>query len=150
MPEEPARRPRVVLAFDFGLKRIGVAAGDTVSAHARPVATLEVGGGAPPFERIGKLLEAWQPAIGIVGLPNNVDGSESTLTGMARDFARQLTGRFGLEVALVDERYSSLDAAARLKAQRQSGERRRRTTRAAIDAAAACVILERWFNEKQG
>ena len=60
----------------------------------------------------------------------------------------ELRQRFGLQIALVDERYSSRDAEARLKAQRQSGERRKRTTRAAIDATAACVILERWFTEQ--
>lgn len=148
MPEEPARVPRVVLAFDFGLKRIGVAAGDTVSGQTRPLVALPVSGGLLPFARIGKLLEEWQPAIGVVGLPYNVDGSESSMTAAVRGFAAELTQRFGLAIALVDERYSSLDAEARLKAQRQSGERRRRTTRAAIDATAACVILERWLTEQ--
>lgn len=148
MPDAPARKPRVVLAFDYGLKRIGLAAGDTVSAHARPVGALEISAGAPPFDRIATLLKEWQPAIVIVGLPYNADGSESSMTAAAQGFAGELGRRFGIEVALVDERYSSRDAEARLKAQRQSGERRRRTTRAAIDATAACVILERWFTEQ--
>jgi putative Holliday junction resolvase len=76
-----------------------------------------------------------------------VDGSESDMTSAARRFAAELERRFLLEVALVDERYSSREAEARLKSARESGQRRRRVTPGDVDAAAACVILERWFTE---
>ncbi len=89
----------------------------------------------------------WQPALLVVGLPYNADGSESAMSESARGFARQLAGRYGLPVRLTDERYSSLEAETRLKAERESGLRRRRVTKTDIDAAAACVILERWFTE---
>jgi putative Holliday junction resolvase len=141
-------RPRIVLAFDFGLRRIGVACGDTVSRSASALQTVPSGTDGPRWEVIGALMRDWQPGLAVVGLPYNVDGSESAMTGSARSFAAELARRYSMEVALVDERYSSLDAEARLRSARESGLRRGRVGKADIDAAAACVILERWFTEK--
>ena len=90
----------------------------------------------------------WQPSILVVGLPYNVDDSESDITGAARGFANELAERYALPVRLIDERYSSLEAGSRLKAARESGLRKRRVAKADVDAAAACIILERWFTEK--
>ena len=139
--------PRIVLAFDFGYRRIGVASGDTVSRTAAPLAAVPAGPAGPRWEAIDALLREWQPALAVVGLPYNVDGSDSAMTSSAREFAAELGRRFALQVALVDERYSSLEAEGRLKAARESGQRRRRVVKADVDAAAACVILERWFTE---
>jgi putative Holliday junction resolvase len=141
-------RPQIVLAFDFGLRRIGVACGDTVSRSASALETVASGPNGPRWEKIGAMLRDWQPNMAVVGLPYNVDGSESKQTLAARGFAAELARRYSLEVALVDERYSSLDAEARLKSARESGLRRGRVAKSDIDAAAACVILERWFTEK--
>jgi putative holliday junction resolvase len=140
--------PRVVLAFDFGSRRIGVACGDTVSRSAAPLDAVPVGTGGPRWEAIDALLREWQPALIVVGLPYNVDGSDSTQTRHARGFASEAARRYRLQVVLVDERYSSKEAEARLKAERESGLRRRRVAKADVDAAAACVILERWFTEE--
>jgi putative Holliday junction resolvase len=144
----PRSGPRIVLAFDFGLRRIGVACGDTLSRSASPLHPVPAGPGGPRWEIIAALLREWQPNLAVVGLPYNVDGSDSKMTEAARGFAAELERRFQLEVAMVDERYSSLEAEARLKSARESGLRRRRVARADVDAAAACVILERWFIEK--
>jgi putative Holliday junction resolvase len=147
--DEPARgAPRIVLAFDFGHRRIGVACGDTVSRTAAPQGAVPVGVGGPRWEAIDALVREWQPALAVIGLPYNVDGSDSAMTGAAREFAAEFARRFPLQVALVDERYSSREAAARLKSARESGLRRRRVVKADVDAAAACVILERWFTEE--
>jgi putative holliday junction resolvase len=146
MPSPAA--PRIVLAFDFGHRRIGVACGDTVSRTAAPQGTVPTGPAGPRWPAIDALLQEWQPALTVVGLPYNVDGSEGRMTGAARAFAAELERRYRLSVVLVDERYSSREAAARLKAARQSGLRRRRVAKADVDAAAACVILERWFSEQ--
>jgi putative holliday junction resolvase len=97
---------------------------------------------------IAAQLREWQPNLAVVGLPYNVDGSESSMTTAARGFAAELAKRHALEVVLVDERYSSQEAEARLKSARESGLRRRRVAKADVDAAAACVILERWFSEE--
>ena len=139
---------RVVLAFDFGHRRIGVACGDTVSRTAAPLDAVPVGLGGLRWALIHALVREWQPALIVVGLPYNVDGSDSTMTGTAREFAAELERRCRLQVALVDERYSSREAEARLKSARESGLRRRRVAKADVDAEAACVILERWFTEK--
>ena len=148
MPEGPASgTPRVVLAFDFGHRRIGVACGDTVSRTAAPLAAVPAGAAGPRWEAIDGLLREWQPDLAVVGLPYNADGSDSAMTSDARSFATELTRRHRLQVVLVDERYSSREAEARLKAARESGLRRRRVVKADVDAAAACVILERWFTE---
>ncbi|HEY2678493.1 MAG TPA: Holliday junction resolvase RuvX [Steroidobacteraceae bacterium] len=146
MPEVQA--PKILMAFDFGLRRIGVACGDTVSRSAAPLGAVAVDPGGPRWADVAALIRAWQPDMAVVGLPYNVDDSESSMTRAARDFATELTRRYALEVVLVDERYSSLEAEARLQAARASGRRRRRVAKADVDAAAACVILERWFSEK--
>ena len=111
MPE--SSRPKIVLAFDFGLRRIGVACGDTVSRRASPLETVPAGPNGPRWELIGSMLRDWQPDMAVVGLPYNVDGSDSEMTLAARGFAAELARRFGLEVAMVDERYSSLEAGER-------------------------------------
>jgi putative holliday junction resolvase len=148
-PERPASgAPRIVLAFDFGHRRIGVACGDTVSRTAAPQGAVPVGLGGPRWEVIDALLREWQPALAVVGLPYNVDGSDSAMTSDARSFANDLARRYLLQVVLVDERYSSREAEARLKSARASGLRRRRIVKADVDAAAACVVLERWFTEE--
>jgi putative Holliday junction resolvase len=138
--------PQVVMAFDFGERRIGVACGDTISRSASPVGFIRVDA-AGPWADIERLLKIWVPDAAVVGLPYNVDGSESTLGKAARRFAAQIRERYSLEVRMVDERYSSIDAQARLKSARESGSRRRRTVKGDLDAAAACVILDRWFTE---
>jgi len=148
MPEASrANPPRIVLAFDFGKRRIGIACGDTISRTAMPLAALAHRDRHVPWEAIGRTFGEWQPAVAVVGLPYNVDGSESPLGREAREFAAQLAGRFPIDVHLVDERYSSLEAAARLRQARASGLRRRRVAKSDVDGAAACVILERWFDE---
>jgi len=143
----PDGAARVVVAFDFGLRRIGVACGDTVSRTAAPLSAVANGAGGPHWDEIATVLREWQPALIVVGLPYNVDGSESSQTRLARSFADEVLRRYALPVVLVDERYSSMEAAARLKSQRESGLRRRRVAKADVDSAAAGVILERWFSE---
>src|ERR1700686_3134996 len=140
--------PQVVLAFDFGRRRIGVACGDTISRTAAPLNAVPADARGPPWEMIDTLVREWQPSLLVVGLPDNVDGSDSTLTSAAREFAAALERRCRLRVVLVDERYSSREAEARLKSAREAGLRRRRVAKADVDAAAACVILERWFTEE--
>jgi putative holliday junction resolvase len=145
MPE--SARPKIVLAFDFGLRRIGVACGDTMSRNASALQTVPAGPKGPRWELIDSMLRDWQPDMAVVGLPYNVNDSDSAMTGAARRFAAELARRYQIEVVMVDERYSSLEAEARLQTARESGLRRRRVAKSDVDAAAACVILERWFTE---
>ena len=138
-------RPQTVLAFDFGLKRIGIASGDTLTRQAAPRGAVSVSRGGPDWEAITRAVRALAPELLVVGAPYNVDGSDTPLKAAAERFAAELGRRFGLPVHLVDERYSSIEASAALKAQRASGQRRRRVQRADIDSAAAAVILGRFL-----
>lgn len=133
-----------VIAFDFGLKRIGIAAGDTLTKTAAPLPAIPVTHTGPDWVAIGRELAALGPKLLIVGAPYNVDGSPGALAPACAAFALELTRRFGLTVRRVDERFSSIEAAATLKSQRASGQRRR-IRREHIDSAAAAVILERWL-----
>ncbi len=141
--------PRLILAFDYGRRRIGAARGDTLCRTAAPLGGAAVDADGPRWLQIEALLRDWRPALLVVGLPYNVDDSDSDMSRAARAFAAELAARYGLPVELVDERYSSLEAQDRLRAARATGLRRRRVARTDIDAAAACVILERWFNERR-
>jgi putative Holliday junction resolvase len=147
MPEADNSQPSVhtVLAFDFGLKRIGLAAGDTLTATASPLAAIAVLQSGPDWSSIERTLRSVHPRVLVVGAPYNADGTPGALAPAARRFASELEKRFGLAVDRVDERWSSLEANEALKARRASGERRKRIRREDIDSAAAAVILQRWF-----
>jgi putative holliday junction resolvase len=138
-------RAQLIVALDFGLKRIGIASGDTLTRASHPRTTVTNGPQGPDWKAIDRVLADTRPARIAVGEPYNADGSASPLTETARRFAAELGVRSGLPVDLVDERHSSQDAEERLRGLRASGGRKRRVTREAVDAAAAAVILERWF-----
>jgi putative Holliday junction resolvase len=132
-----------VLAFDFGTRRIGVALGNALTRVARPLTTVDREASAARFEAIAALIDQWRPDMLIVGRPLHADGSEHEMTARAERFARQLSGRFGLEVQCVDERFTTLAADAELAAAGVRGRERR----AARDAVAAQIILQSWFDE---
>ncbi len=136
---------RIALAFDFGLKRIGLAVGDTLTRSAAARGAIAVSASGPDWTAILRAVQDCAPHVLVVGAPYNVDGEANGMTVRARQFAAELAARHALPVEQVDERYSSIEATARLKAQRASGERRRRLRKEDIDSAAAVVILERWL-----
>lgn len=140
-----------VLAFDFGTKRIGIAVGETQVRLAHPLGEIAAEESEPRFAAIATLIGQWRPQLLVVGLPLSAAGEPHELTRRAERFARQLEGRFGLPVSLVDERYTSVEAASEL---RRAGARkairgRSGTARGAvgIDSAAAMLILQQWFDE---
>src|SRR4051812_7625641 len=148
MPDKAPATPTIVVALDFGLKRIGVASGDTLTRAAHPRSVILNGPKGPDWHALQRVLADTRPARIAVGEPYNADGTPSPLTVAARQFATEIANRSALPVDLVDERWSSQDAQERLREQRASGERRRRVTREAVDAAAAAIILERWFEQQ--
>jgi putative Holliday junction resolvase len=150
MPDRPVRQPSIVLALDFGLRRIGIASGDTLTRSANPRGAIGNGPSGPDWKALQRIIDDLRPARVAVGEPYNADGSESPLTGIARRFAAELQQRCSLPVDLVDERWSSRDAEERLREARASGQRKRRVSAADVDATAAAVILERWFSAQQG
>ena len=148
MPDRAPQQPKIIVAIDFGLRRIGIASGDTLTRAAHPRSTITNGPQGPDWRALDRVLADTRPALIAVGEPYNADGSVSALTEAARRFATEVSNRSSLPVDLVDERWSSQDAEERLREQRASGERRRRVTREDVDAAAAAVILERWFEQQ--
>ena len=121
-----------ILAFDFGLKRIGVAIGNTMICQAKPLSVITAIANEPKFAAIAALIAEWGATRIVVGLPSHPDGTEHEMSARCRRFANQVHGRFGLPVELVDERYSSAVIAAR------RGE--------VIDDRAAAVILQQYFD----
>ena len=133
MTTGPARAVQSFLAFDFGVKRVGVATGNSLMKSAQPLRTLALEGDAR-FQAIEALIREWAPDALVVGVPFHPDGAEHDNTQRARRFGRQLHGRFRLAVHEVDERYTTVDAEA-------AGAKD-------ADAAAAALILEQFFREQ--
>lgn len=136
--------PQIILAFDYGTRRIGVASGDTLTGTARAITTLP-GGSAAPWAQIATLVREYQPSQFVVGLPFNMDDTPTALTEVVREFAAELRARHDLPVALVDERLSSREAEGQLREARASGLKKRRTTHGDVDMIAARILLEQWL-----
>jgi putative Holliday junction resolvase len=132
-----------VLAFDFGTRRIGVAVGNTLTRRAHPLTTIQGERNDERFAAIAALVAEWQPGMLVVGLPTHADGSAHDMTLRAQRFARQLDGRFGLPVAMVDERWTTEAAQSAQDAAGAAG----RKGRAVRDQVAAQLILQSWFDE---
>ena len=128
-----------LLGFDFGPRKIGVAVGQTLNGSASALTTIRSLGEKPDWSKIEELVHAWQPQAAVVGLPFNMDDTETALAPKARRFARQLRGRFGLDTHLVDERLTSLEARRQLGRGSISLEQ--------VDAMAAKLILETWLTD---
>ena len=128
-----AAAPSLLLAFDFGTKRVGVASGNRLTATATPLTTLAQVGNEARFGAIAMLIAEWQPDMLVVGVPRHPDGAAHDNTRRAQRFARQLHGRFALPVAEIDERYTTTQALAEGASD--------------VDAASAALILEQYFNQ---
>jgi putative Holliday junction resolvase len=129
------------IAFDYGVKSIGVAVGQVVTGTASPLAALKANDGIPDWHQIAKVFEEWQPNDLLVGLPLNMDGTEQEITQRAKKFANRLHGRFGLPVHIHDERLSTVDAKARLF---ELGGFKK-LTKEKVDSVSACLIYESWI-----
>lgn len=128
-----------VLGFDFGTRKIGVASGQTTTRTAGPVAIIPARDGIPDWVQVERLIAEWQPQRLVVGLPLNMDGSESELSARARKFGNRLNARSRLPVEMWDERLTSREAR---ELARESG---RGDERAQVDAVAAALMLEGWL-----
>lgn len=137
-----------VLGFDVGARRIGVAVGTGFGLGARALAVVDVHDDQIDWKAVEKLHREWRPAGFIVGDPMTLDGGDQPIRARARAFAQALRARFGLPVAMMDERNSSQEAAQRFAADRADGKRKRRDAEL-LDAVAAAVIVERWLAAPQ-
>ena len=137
---------QTILAFDYGLKQMGVATGQTLTGSARGLCILKAHDGIPNWDEVSKLLNEWTPDLVLVGLPLNMDASESELSRLARKFARRLQGRFNANVLMVDERLTSQDAKALIR-EENNESKKGRTDLTKIDHLAAALILQSWLDQ---
>lgn len=133
----------ILLGFDFGMKRIGIAVGQTITQTARPLETIKAKHGVPEWDKLNKLIKIWQPDLLVVGIPLNMDGTEQPLTQAAKQFADSLREAYKLPVYGIDERLSTKDARERLFNQGgfkalQHGQ---------VDSVAAQLILQNWLSQ---
>jgi putative Holliday junction resolvase len=124
----------LALGFDFGSKKIGVASGQSLTGTASPLDIIKANNGIPNWDEIGQLVQQWQPQLIVVGLPLNMDGTESELSLRAKKFARRIAANYSSAVGLMDERLTSREAR---ELSSHDGQ---------IDNVAAALILESWFN----
>lgn len=144
-----ARTPRIVLGFDFGLRRIGVAVGDTLTRSATPHSTVACHDSGPDWPTLERLLRATGPDLLVVGAPYNDDGSPGRIAAAADAFAAELGARSKLPVERADERYSSTEGASLLREKRASGQRARSVKKGDVDSAAAAVLLQGWLENNR-
>lgn len=134
---------QLVLAFDYGLKHIGTAVGQALIRSANPELIVRARDGKPDWSQIEKLVREWQPDVFVVGLPLNMDGTDSPMSERARKFSRQIKERFRKDVVLIDERLTSFAA----KQARRDSDERLDFGRDTVDAEAACIILHDYYNQ---
>ena len=137
------RSPDVILAFDFGFRRIGIASGNLKTCTASPVTTLTVRGDLP-WTELDRTIDEWHPAQLVVGLPSSELARE--VAKQAQEFMAALQDRYDLPVAAVDESLTSRAAPSELREARRSGQLRRRMRKERIDSHAACLIAEQWMS----
>ena len=133
----------ILLAFDFGLRRLGVATANLATRTASPLTTLKVDRDVP-WRELDRVIADWRPAQLVVGLPEGEGGER--IAAHVRTFVAALEERYRLPVATVDETLTSVEAEAELKAGRRSGYLRRRLGRGRTDRVAACLIAEQWLS----
>jgi putative Holliday junction resolvase len=135
--------PETILAFDYGRRRIGVAVGQTITESASPLGVVDNDFSGPDQEKIASLIKEWRPSRLVVGMPAHADGSASDMQNYVNQFIATLAV-FELEIDTVDERFTSVEAEAKLKDARAAGARGR-ITKESIDSAAAVLIAERYL-----
>jgi putative Holliday junction resolvase len=138
--------PETILAFDYGLRRIGVAVGQDVTESASPVGVIANGDAGVDHDRIRAIIREWRPTRLVVGMPKHADGSPGAMTAAVEEFIDELA-QYELPISTIDERYSSLEAEQALKQARKQGSRGR-ISKQDIDAAAAVFIAERYLAQR--
>ena len=136
---------KAILAIDFGGRRIGIASGSVIAGTSSQVAALIATNGAPDWQQFDNIVNEWGPDLLVVGMPYNMDGSESAMSEKAKVFADVLAARYDLPVDMVDERLTSAEASSILKEQRRLGLKTKKINKAEIDSLAACLIAESWL-----
>jgi len=134
---------QTLLAFDYGTRNIGVATGQTITSSANSLTPLKAKDGVPDWNQVEKLIQDWKPDLVLVGLPLNMDETESELSARARKFANRINGRFNVKIELVDERLTSFEAKGEVMSRGGSRDYKNNP----VDSIAARLILESWLEK---
>lgn len=134
---------KTLLAFDYGTRNIGVATGQTITSSATSLPPLKAKDGTPDWNQIEKLIQDWKPDLVLIGLPLNMDDTESELSARARKFANRVHGRFDIKIEMVDERLTSFEAKGEVMSRGGSRDYKYNP----VDSIAARLILEGWLEK---
>lgn len=142
----PSSTNKIILGFDFGLKHIGVAIGQSITHTASPLTTLQARDGIPHWPEIQTLIAQWRPTDLVVGMPLQMDGSEQLLTFCARKFINRLRERCTVPIHEVDERLSSWEAKTR-RDQAVGKKAKTQSKGTSVHAYAALILIEQWMRD---
>lgn len=146
-PHYPApTQINLIMAFDFGSQKMGMAVGNPLIENVNPLDTFPMRDGIPDWNQLLKIIQQWQPDLCLVGLPLNMDDSESELSLRARKFARRLRHHSNIYTLMVDERLTTRQAREKLKNFQQNGQAKRVKT----DSMAACIFIQHWYENAEG
>ena len=144
MPE--TTQAQTIMAFDFRTQKMGMAVGQALIESATPLALFPMKDGIPQWENLLKIIKQHQPQLFLVGLPLNMDDSESELSTRARKFARRLRHQSNINTLMVDERLTTREARDELDHYQAQG----RGKKLAADSLAAALLIESWYREPHG
>lgn len=139
-------QPQLILAFDFGTQKMGMAVGSSLIESATPLSLFAMKDGIPNWDELLKIVKQHQPNLFLVGLPLNMDDSESELSSRARKFARRLRHQTNIETLMVDERLTTREARDELEHYQTQG----RAKKLAADSVAAALFIESWYRHPEG
>lgn len=139
-------QPQLILAFDFGTQKMGMAVGSSLIESATPLSLFAMKDGIPNWDELLKIVKQHQPNLFLVGLPLNMDDTESELSTRARKFARRLRHQTNIETLMVDERLTTREARDELEHYQAQG----RAKKLAADSVAAALFIESWYRNPEG
>lgn len=139
-------QPHMIMAFDFGTQKMGMAVGQSLIQSSHPLALFPMRDGIPQWDNLLKIVQQYQPSLFLVGLPLNMDDTESELSARARKFARRLRHQTNIETLMVDERLTTREARDELVSYQANG----RGKNIAADSIAAALFIESWYRDPQG
>ncbi|TCM71030.1 putative Holliday junction resolvase [Acinetobacter calcoaceticus] len=144
--QSPTLAPQLIMAFDFGTQKMGVAIGSALIESATPLDMVSMKDGIPNWEQLLGLIQQHQPNLLLVGLPLNMDDTESDLSTRARKFARRVRHHSNIETLMVDERLTTREARHQLDSYQAQG----RGKKVSADSIAAALFIESWYRDPQG
>lgn len=139
----------IILGFDFGMKYLGVAVGQSITKTATPLTSLNTRDGIPNWDEIQMLIDTWKPDNLVVGIPLNMDGTKQEITFAAEKFIKRLHARFKLPVFPVDERLSTWEAKQRTQNDKKDKNKTDKKNFKKINAMAAAILVEQWMNDQK-